>query len=719
MKVNFYLAIIIAVKSIRHHKLVSFATILGLALGMCAVSSILILDNNTEKTRQKYESITESVDLNIVNSKSRSRKQSHIVQLPINKIEIIPKEGKFNKSGYLLSHVPTQQIAKQHTLTSNVTQKGEEDYQIMRIAIRMSSVIAFLIGAVIVFYTMRFSVAFRIKEFALLLCLGEEKRNVGISLILESLILSLVGSSLGLILAFPVAYFLLGMGVSTTGRTPLSDFTIPQSELAVMFIVSLAVALLGVVSPIASIYRLKLAQVLQPRFLPMFYKASLSVDGVGWLVPPLLLATYIAIRPFLENWLSVVYFFFLEAIFALIFMIVTLWSTRPFLRIGIQLLESVFKSIIPLDVLLSVRRMRLNSDKYVFTLTGVIIIFGLVFSLHGITRSIKDEIHSWALEALTPYFYYIKNDLHYPDEQQMQEIKKKHNVYVIRLSAKSQGLMPFRIVNANDYNEYRKNIGKPLFKKDQVIFSSTMAARFGVHVGDYLQIDTDINRYHFEVVEISDEIGTLVEDSQYINIKSFVLFADGNHLFEDNLELTLGNYAAVRSADPKKPELWFQKRNMLLPFYQFEKAGRNLKNWQLQEIDKDFFVFDFIFTMAIILSCLGVVNTLLIQVYSREREIAVLKSLGVSSLQMLRLFIVEGFVIGAVGAVLAATLGTALGLISVTFLDRYTLFHYEYSVSYKSILYFSVLTVTVCCISAIYPAIKAARISASESLHYE
>lgn len=714
------LAISFSLKSIWYHKLVSFATILGIAMGVCAVSSIMIVDKNTERNRQQYENIGELGQLNIVISENKSQKESNVIYLPIKDIEIISTDKTANdKSDFFSASIPTQQIAKRHTLASKVTPKGEEDYQIMRIAIRMASVIAFLISAVIVFYTMRFSVASRIKEFALLLCLGEEKKNVSLSLLLESLILSVIGSSLGLILAIPVAYLLLGMGISTTGRTPLSGFSIPETELAIMYVISLSVALLGVVSPIISIYRLKLSQVLQPRFLPSFYKTSLSVDGISWLIPPLLLTTYIAIRPFLASWLSVIYFFLVEAFFALFVMLVTLWWSRPFLRLCIKLLETLFKSISPLYVLLSIKRMRLNSDKYVFTITGVVIIFGLVFCLHGITRSIKHEIYAWSSEALTPYFFYIKKNSPLLDDEQLQKLKRKNKIYVIRLSAKSHGIMPFRIVNANDYNEYRRTIGKPAFKKNQVIFSRTMAARFGVNVGDYLRIDTDKDTYQFKVAEITDEIGTLVEDSQYINIKSFVLFADGTRLFKNNLESTLGNYAVVRSADFKKPQLWFPKRQMLLPFYQFEKAGRNLKNWQLREIDKDFLIFDFIFSMTVVLSCLGVVNTLLIQVYSREREISVLKSLGVSQVQMLRLFIVEGFIIGVVGAILAMILGTALGMISVTFLDRYTLFHYQYLWSYKAILLFSGLTVIVCCISAIYPAKKAARISASESLHYE
>ena len=86
---------------------------------------------------------------------------------------------------------------------------------------------------------------------------------------------------------------------------------------------------------------------------------------------------------------------------------------------------------------------------------------------------------------------------------------------------------------------------------------------------------------------------------------------------------------------------------------------------------------------------------------------------------MFRLLLAEGMVIGLVGAALSALLGTALGMVSVSFLDQFTLFQYEYSWSTKITLLIAGFAVFTCCISAIYPAIVATKISTAESLHYE
>lgn len=47
--------------------------------------------------------------------------------------------------------------------------KGEEDDQAMRLAVRLTSLMAFSVGAIIIFYTMRYSVSTRGRELSLLL----------------------------------------------------------------------------------------------------------------------------------------------------------------------------------------------------------------------------------------------------------------------------------------------------------------------------------------------------------------------------------------------------------------------------------------------------------------------------------------------------------------------------------------------------------------------
>ncbi|MCK5356474.1 MAG: ABC transporter permease, partial [Methyloprofundus sp.] len=386
----------------------------------------------------------------------------------------------------------------------------------------MASLLAFFIGAITVFYTMRFSVESRSREFALLMCLGEDRKNVALSLLLETAVLGILGTFLGLLAAFPASFLLLKMGISTTGRIPVSGFTIPEIELYIITAVSISIALLGVIAPIRDLYRFQISSILQPRFVAgEISQSAFKLGGLSWLISPMLLASYLVIRPFLESWLTVVYFFLFEAIFVVILTLVTLWWTRPFLRLSVRLIELLTKSIMPLESLLTVRRIRLSSEKYVFSIIGIVLVFSLLTSLHAITRTLKDEIYTWSSEAITPYFYYKRNHSVALDEARLAQIRKQNEIYLFRYSTKTQGAMPFRVIDLNDINRYRLAMGKAPFAKQQVIFSRTLAARFGAEEGDYLLLATENTQHYFKIIEISDELGTLAEDGQYIDIKSY------------------------------------------------------------------------------------------------------------------------------------------------------------------------------------------------------
>ena len=122
--------------------------------------------------------------------------------------------------------------------------------------------------------------------------------------------MGVLGTALGLLAAAPAGIGLLKLGISTTGQAPVGTVAMPWGELASMGAIGVTIALMGVIGPIRVLYRMEIAQVLQPRFLaenmPGATRASF---GLAWLLPPVIAAAYVLSRPFLILWLSVVHFF--------------------------------------------------------------------------------------------------------------------------------------------------------------------------------------------------------------------------------------------------------------------------------------------------------------------------------------------------------------------------------------------------------------------------
>ena len=65
-------------------------------------------------------------------------------------------------------------------------------------------------------------------------------------------------------------------------------------------------------------------------------------------------------------------------------------------------------------------------------------------------------------------------------------------------------------------------------------------------------------------------------------------------------------------------------------------------------------IFGFI---VVAMACIGILNLMMMAVFERTREMGVLAALGMKGRQVMGLFLLEGAMIGAVGAVVGCTLG--------------------------------------------------------------
>jgi putative ABC transport system permease protein len=517
-----------------------------------------------------------------------------------------------------------------------------------------------------------------------------------------------------------MARYLLLRGISTTGQAPLPGFAVPWFELGAMAAISVIIALAGIAGPVRRLYRMSAVAVLQPRFLVEDMRvAAVTSASLLWVIPPLLAAAYLLARPFLYTWLSVVQFFLFEAAFVTGLTALTLWWVRPLLRLALRLCDSLLRPFFPLETLLTGRRMRLTSQKTASSIIGITLVFSLLTGLHDITRALKAEISKWASEALSPFAYYESN-LASPSDARVEQAKTRaSDFHFFRLSQKTGGEVPIRLVRAEDVNPFREAQGRPALRPGTVIFSKTLAARFGLTAGDAIDITSQGQVHRFSVIEIADDIGFVSEPGLYVDLKSYAVFSDRNPLFAGNLEQTLGQYVVVRPARGARFFYDWRWRTALAPDYRFLGSGDGPGNWQIREIDRDFLIFDFVMLMTIGLAAIGVANALLMQAHARDREFSVLRAVGISRAQIFKLLLIESLIIGLLGAALAFTLGHVLGLISVEFLDRFTLFEYRFVFSARAGLWISALAVFTCCAAALYPAFVAARPSSAESLHYE
>jgi putative ABC transport system permease protein len=129
-------------------------------------------------------------------------------------------------------------------------------------------------------------------------------------------------------------------------------------------------------------------------------------------------------------------------------------------------------------------------------------------------------------------------------------------------------------------------------------------------------------------------------------------------------------------------------------------------------------------SLALAVASLGIVNTLVMAILERRREIGVLKALGAADRDVRRLFFAEAGVMGLVGGALGVILGWGIGRAiqfgTAIYLRRQGLNSPNiWSVPWWLVLGAIAFAVLVSLASGIYPASRAARLDPVQALRYE
>jgi putative ABC transport system permease protein len=141
-----------------------------------------------------------------------------------------------------------------------------------------------------------------------------------------------------------------------------------------------------------------------------------------------------------------------------------------------------------------------------------------------------------------------------------------------------------------------------------------------------------------------------------------------------------------------------------------------------------FTVFDLLLgifgSLALTVASLGIINTLVMAILERRREIGILKALGAADRDVRRLFFAEAGAMGLLGGVLGVVLGWAIGR-ALTFGTNVYLARQELPpIDLSSIPWWMVagaiaFSVFVSLAAGMYPASRAARLNPVEALRYE
>ncbi len=132
-----------------------------------------------------------------------------------------------------------------------------------------------------------------------------------------------------------------------------------------------------------------------------------------------------------------------------------------------------------------------------------------------------------------------------------------------------------------------------------------------------------------------------------------------------------------------------------------------------------------ILTLIVLVGSFSIVTTLVMLVMEKTKDIAILMSMGARREQIRRIFMLQGTIIGAVGALLGYGLGipACLLLREYQFItlpeDVYSMDHLPVRMESLDMAIIGVAALVLCFLATLYPASQAARLEPVEALRYE
>jgi putative ABC transport system permease protein len=599
-------------------------------------------------------------------------------------------------------------------------------------ALFMTSIIALTIGLFLIFNAFSISVTQRRSQIGILRALGVTRSQIQQLFLAEGLLLGIAGSTagigVGLLLGRGMMFFMAGIVEQTYGiQVHVNRLHLDPWWTAVSFVLGTAASVGGALLPARAAGRVDPALALQKgKHQVLFVGESRRRRRVGAVL--LALSMLASFSPWSFggrlNGIEVQL-----GIFAVLFISMAL-IVPAFSHALALLLRRPMGRVFGISGLLAADSLVQAPRRTSATVSALMFSLCFVLIMGTFNSSVKSSLMRWVDLAINPDLFVSASDslvarvFQFPASmaEELKKVPGVQQVDSVRLiTLDYNGRAPLLI--SIELEQYLRrcmvmmeqgrveDLVPEMAGRPGVLVSNNFARIHNVGKGDRIMLDTPTGRHSFEVVGVqvdytSDNGSILVDREVYKR-----LWKDDR---VDTFDLML-----EKGRDPEEVKREIQRR-FAGSHNLFVLTNRDMRS-ELLRITDQFLSLQYVqLVVAILVAVLGIVNSLVVSISERRREIGILRGLGGDRAQVRTAVLLEAVCIGLVAAVLGIGSGAIMGYYSVgAFGAAFNgwVFPYRFPIEFALGLIPGVLVISL--IAAWYPSLLALKTPIVEALAYE
>ncbi len=593
-----------------------------------------------------------------------------------------------------------------------------------QLGLNFFSIVALFVGAFLIYNAFAMTVVERTREIGMLRALGMTRLQTLGLVLTEAVLLGLVGSVLGVGFGLFLARGLTTVMGLITG-VHITILSVPPADLERSVLVGIGVTLVAAWLPAHSASRISPLQALQ---------VAGQVDESrwvrrGWTYGPAVVGVSYAIL----NWVPVrremAYPLGAASVFALML------GATLCVPLVAGALERLFR---PLFLLAYGQPGRLGSanverakGRTTLTVAALMVGIAMIIGIAGMTGSFRREIQTWVDTALGGDLY-VRSPLRMRLDLvgRIASIEGVAAVSPSRFTGTrtvsptgnvSEDTLVFISIDPLTYPQvatfqFENTVGDMasrmarLAQGDAVLIGTTVADRYHLKQGDRIRLDTGRGQHDFEVAGIVvDFTGQgLVVYGSYDDLRRYFGLNDA-----DRLIVKLKPGASLDEVKKRITDEVGKSRHLQV------ETSATFRARLLDLTAQAFSLFDVLALIGIIIAALGVINTMLMNVLERQRELGALRSLGMTRAQVRGMILAEAGTMGLIGGVFGLSFGLVLAqtfVMAIRAINGYVL---QYVPPLAALGVGALIAILVSQGAALYPALKASQVNIIEAIKHE